>query len=116
MKKILLFVLIASLAGCATVDTESSGQHIKSESVIQIKPGVTTRSSAIDLFGNPTEITHSGGVETLLYVYKENKTPTYFGGLLQVDSQKKSEHNSLELIIKNGLVDSYRFKTNKTAD
>ena len=116
LKTSILLTLLILLAGCVTVETEVSGRQIQSESVMQIKPGVTTRSSAIDLFGNPTEISNSDGVETLLYVYKEERTPVYFGGMVQLDPQKKNEYKSLELVIKDGIVDSYRFKTNRTDD
>ncbi len=120
MKKILLLTisvtLISLLAGCTTVDTRTRGRRIQSDSVMQIKPGVTTKSSAIDLFGNPTEITHSDGIETFIYKYEEERTPIYFGGLLQLESQKRTYSKSLELVIKDGIVYSYKFSRDKAAE
>jgi outer membrane protein assembly factor BamE (lipoprotein component of BamABCDE complex) len=111
--KVLLLILTISLAGCTTVETETKGRRIQSDSVMQIKPGITTRASIINLFGNPTEISHVDGVETFLYTYKEEKTPLFFGGLLQLESQKRSSSKSLELVIKDGIVLSYRFLREK---
>ncbi len=116
LRKILLLTLALSLAGCTTVETQSKGHRIQSDSVMQIKPGVTTRASAIDLFGNPTEITNKDGVETFLYLYSEDKTPTFFGGLIQMESQKKSDTKSLKLVIKDGVVTSYKFIREKNKD
>ncbi|MBE9528907.1 MAG: hypothetical protein IME99_06685 [Proteobacteria bacterium] len=113
MKKTALTILAISLAtiltGCTTVETHSRGRRIQSDSVMQIKPGVTTKDSAVDLFGNPTEITHADGVDTFIYKYEEEKTPIYFGGLVQMESQRRTYSKSLELTIKDGIVYSYRF-------
>lgn len=76
---------------------------------MQIKPGVTTKDSAIDLFGNPTEITHANGVDTFIYKYEVEKTPIYLGGLIQLESYKRTYSKSLVLTIKDGIVYSYRF-------
>ncbi len=76
MKKTLLAVLAVALLGCTTVETLTEGRRLDSTRVLQIRPGVTTRQAAIDLFGAPTAITYEDGTELLLYTYKEEKVPS----------------------------------------
>lgn len=109
MKKTLLAVLAVTLLGCTMIQTRTEGRRLDSAQVLQLRPGVTTRQAAIDLFGAPTAITYEDGTELLLYTYKEEKVPSYFGGLLIVESRGTEERSTLMLKIKDGIVHSYKF-------
>jgi outer membrane protein assembly factor BamE (lipoprotein component of BamABCDE complex) len=109
MKKTLLAVLAVALVGCTTIETRTDGRRLDSAQVLQIRPGVTTRQAAIDLFGAPTAITNEDGTELFLYTFKEEKVPSYFGGLLIYESRGTKERSTLMLKIRDGIVYSYKF-------
>ncbi len=109
MKKAFLAVLAATLLGCTTVETRTEGRKLDSAHILQIRPGITTRQAAIDLLGAPTAITNEDGTELLLYTFKEEKVPSYFGGLLVDESRGTTESSSLLLKIRGGIVYSYKF-------
>ena len=111
MKRILTSLLVISLLGCAAVSTDKEGTRLYRDQVLQIKPGVTTRQAAMDLFGEPTEITSEGDQERFTYTFKEKKTRSYFGGLVEDQTKQREATTKLELIIRDGIVYSYNFSS-----
>ncbi len=109
MKRAFLAVLVLAMVGCTMIETRTEGRRLDSAEIMQLKPGITTRQAAIDLFGAPTEITNKDGEEQLVYTFKEKKIPSYFGGLLVNESNITEEASTLTLVIKDGIVFSYKF-------
>ena len=109
MKRALLAVLVLAMIGCTMIETRTEGRRLDSAEIMQLKPGITTRQAAIDLFGAPTEITNKDGEEQLVYTFKEKKIPSYFGGLLINESNITEEASTLTLIIRDDIVFSYKF-------
>ena len=109
MKRAFLAVLVLVMLGCTMVETRTEGRRLDSAEIMQLKPGITTRQAAIDLFGAPTEITNEDGEEHLVYTFKEKKIPSYFGGLLVNESNVTEEASTLMLVIRDGVVFSYKF-------
>ncbi len=109
MKKAFVAVLAVALIGCTTVEILTEGRRLDNAHILQIKPGITTRQSAIDLFGAPTAISNEDGEELLLYTFKEEKIPSYLGGLVVDESRVTEEKSSLVLKIRDGIVYSYKF-------
>jgi len=115
MKKIIcLSVLLTLAAGCSTVTTKTTktqGTKIEKEAALKLKPGVTTRDAVISAFGNPAETITENGEERLKYVYTEKQVKSYFGGTIQDEVTGGKATTTLEVVIKNNVVDSYKFKT-----
>ncbi len=115
MKKTLcLAVILAFSAGCSTVISTTSrpeGAKIEKEAVLKLTPGVTTRDEVISAFGNPAETVTENNEERLKYVYREKKIKSYFGGTIRDEVTGGTETTTLEVVIKNNAVDSYKFKT-----
>ncbi len=109
MKRAIIAILVLSMTGCTMVETRTEGRRLDSAEILQLKPGITTRQAAIDLFGAPTEITNKDGEEQLVYTFKEKKIPSYFGGLLVNESNITEEASTLILIIRDSIVFSYKF-------
>ncbi len=109
IKGIFLAVLVLGLIGCTMVETRTEGRRLDSAEIMQLKPGITTRQAAIDLFGAPTEIANKDGEEHLVYTFKEKKVPSYLGGLLVNESDITEEASTLMLVIIDGIVNSYKF-------
>ncbi len=109
MKRAFLAILVLAMLGCTMVETRTEGRRLDSAEIMQLQPGITTRQAAIDLFGAPTEITNKDGEEQLVYTFKEKKIPSYFGGLLVNESNITEEASTLTLVIRDGIVFSYKF-------
>ncbi len=109
MKSIFLAVLVLGLIGCTMIETRTEGRRLNSAEILQLKPGITTRQAAIDLFGAPTEISNKDGEEHLVYIFKEKKVPSYLGGLLVYESNATEEASTLMLVIRDGIIFSYKF-------
>jgi outer membrane protein assembly factor BamE (lipoprotein component of BamABCDE complex) len=109
MKRLLIAALVIALCGCATVDTSTEGSRLYRDEVLKIKPGVTTRQAALELFGEPTEILAEDGVERFIYTFKEKKTRSYLGGLVEDETRKKEATTTLELVLREGIIYSYSF-------
>ncbi|OGQ52614.1 MAG: hypothetical protein A3J24_04795 [Deltaproteobacteria bacterium RIFCSPLOWO2_02_FULL_53_8] len=108
--ELLLILPLIALAGCSGVVTQPEGTRIEKSQALEIKPGETTRESLISTFGQPAESKTEGVYERLVFVFKEHKTPTYFGGLVESELNAKDKTTTLEVIIKEGLVEEYRYK------
>lgn len=108
--KLLLILPFITIAGCVGVVSKPEGRRIEKSQALEIKPGVTTKEMIITVFGQPTETKTEGAAETLVYVFKEHKTPTYVGGLIESELSSKDQTTTLEVVIKENLVDEYRYK------
>ncbi|MBI5587250.1 MAG: hypothetical protein HY889_02665 [Deltaproteobacteria bacterium] len=112
MKRIFLLTAFVLLAGCTTV-VRTQGVKIDREKVINIKTGETTRQDVLNTFGAPTDIVHENNEEKLIYVFKEKKVPGYLGGMVESEVQSKEAVTTLELVLRNDIVYSYRFKSSE---
>lgn len=110
----LVVAIIASLmlAGCASV-TKTEGINVDREKVLDLKPGQTTRQAVLQAFGAPTEVSFENGEERMSYVFKEKKTPAYFGGIVENDVISREKKTVLELVFRNDVVYSYRYKSSE---
>lgn len=113
MKKLLLILPLVIIIGCASLAKRTQGTRIDKDKVMNIKPGTTTRQMVLEAFGQPTELSVEGSEEKLVYVFKEKATPAYFGGLVENEVQSKDSVTTLELILKDNIVYSYRFKSSE---
>ncbi len=99
------------MAGCAFYRLDTKGKKISDEEVKKITLGVTTRDEIIRMFGRPTSIkTQEDGSEELQYVYREEKTPAYVGGLIIYKRGARETIARLRVIIKDGKVVAYHYK------
>ncbi|MBI5599187.1 MAG: hypothetical protein HY890_05550 [Deltaproteobacteria bacterium] len=110
MKRLLWILPAISLIGCAGTVSKTEGARFEKTQVLEIKPGSTTREAVIAAFGQPAETSTENGAEKLVYVFKEHKTPTLFGGLVESELNAKDQTTTLEVVIKAGVVDEYRYK------
>ena len=112
MKKILLLILALSIYGCATYTTTSKGTLVHENMVADIETGETSEEWIIDLLGEPTNREElKNGKERLLYIYTEKNVPRYFFGMIKDESGTIESKNELEIVIKDGTVFSYRYKS-----
>jgi outer membrane protein assembly factor BamE (lipoprotein component of BamABCDE complex) len=112
MKKILVLACFMLMAGCTTV-VRTQGTQIDREKVLGLKAGETTKQEILDTFGAPTDTSVESGDEKLTYVFKKKKTPGYLGGLVENEVQSKESVMTLELLLKNNIVSSFRFKSSE---
>lgn len=113
MKRAAMALMIGLLlAGCASV-TKSEGVKVDREKVLELKPGVTTRQNVLQSFGAPSEVSFENGEERMSYIFKEKKTPAYLGGVVENDVTSREKKTVLELVFRNDIVYSYRYKTSE---
>lgn len=112
MRKIVicLAMVLLLVAGCSTARVESTGIDIKEEPAKMIKAGVTTREEIIRIFGEPSRISKTETSEELVYESRKEETPTYIGGLVIDEAGKNITLKRLEILIQNGVVQSYKFE------
>lgn len=114
MKKTLMIIIVAmTVTACASISSvkvKTEGVKITREQIDGIKPGSTTKNDIIKTFGNPIKAeSKTDGTDALIYTYTEKKTPTYFGEFIVNEKQSKVITMTLEVTIKDGLVQSYNF-------
>jgi len=109
---IALIPAILLIAGCMSV-TKTEGTKIDRSKVLDLKPGATTRQAVIAAFGSPTEISYENNEERMVYRFKEKKVPAYFGGLVENEAISREAATSLELVFRNDIVWTYRFKSSE---
>jgi outer membrane protein assembly factor BamE (lipoprotein component of BamABCDE complex) len=113
MKRILIAVVAGlMLAGCASV-TKTEGVKVDREKVLELKPGVTTRQAVLEAFGAPSEVINENNEERLSYVFKEKKTPSYLGGMVENEVISREKKTVLEVVLRNDVVYSYRYKSSE---
>lgn len=112
MRKIVicLGMILVLVTGCSTARVESTGRDIKEEPAKMIKAGVTTREEIIRIFGEPSRISKTDVSEELVYESRKEETPTYVGGLVIDEAGKSVTLKRLEILIQNGVVQSYKFE------
>jgi outer membrane protein assembly factor BamE (lipoprotein component of BamABCDE complex) len=103
-------LLLFLLAGCAAVKVESTGRDIEQEPSKIIKSGITTREEVINMYGEPSTVTTKDGLEELVYESRKVETPTFLGGLVINDAGKDVNAKRLEITIKDGVVQSYKYE------
>lgn len=106
-----LGILLLLSTGCATT-VEKSGKNIEAEPSKVIKAGTTTREQVIKAFGEPTGTSIKDGSEELIYESRKAETPTYLGGLVINEAGRAMTVKHLEVVIKDGVVQSYRYEVN----
>lgn len=112
MKKIFIFAISAALfSGCAGTVIRNEGTKIDRAKVLDLKPGATARQTVLDTFGNPDNINFQNNEEKMTYIFKEKKTPSYLGGLIENEVRSTESANTLEIVLRNGVVYSYRFRS-----
>lgn len=107
---LLLILPVITLAGCVGIVSKPEGTRIEKSQALEIKPGVTTKETIITTFGQPFETKTEVAGERLVYVFKEHKTPTYFFGLVESEVNSKDQTTTLEVVIKENIVEEYRYK------
>lgn len=113
MKRVTIALMAGLLLiGCASV-TKTEGVKVDREKVLELKAGVTTRQSVLQAFGAPTEVSFENNEERMSYVFKEKKTPAYLGGIVENDVISREKKTVLELVFKNDVVYSYRYKSSE---
>lgn len=109
---ILILISLTACASISSIKVQTEGNKITREQADKIQPGITTKNTIIETLGNPTKTeSKTDGAEVLTYTYTEKKTPTYFGGFIVNENQSKTTTVTLEIIVKNGTVLSYNFKS-----
>lgn len=110
MKKILLTMFLAAIIGCSAAIVKTEGVKLDRDEISKIEAGVSTRADVIDLLGEPSDIYVDDGYEKLIYLFKEKKTPTYVGGLVESELGGRTTTKTLEVVIKDGIATSYKFR------
>ena len=103
-------MVLVLITGCSTARVESTGRDIKEEPAKMIKAGVTTREEIITIFGEPSKVSKTDESEALVYESRKEETPTYIGGLIIDEAGKNVTFKRLEILIQNGVVQSYKFE------
>jgi outer membrane protein assembly factor BamE (lipoprotein component of BamABCDE complex) len=111
MRHLLAALAAASIVGCTAMETTTEGTRIRKDSVVDLRPGVTTRERVIETFGEPAETGFRDGDERLYYVYREKSVPSYASGVIENQAAGAETETTLEVIIREGVVLSYSFKS-----
>lgn len=109
MKKLLIPIAAVLLAGCMTL-TKTEGTKIDKAKVLEIQAGSTSRQAVITAFGSPTEVSYENNEERMIYRFKEKKIPAYMGGIVENESKSRESVTVLELVFRDNVVWSYRYK------
>lgn len=112
MKRLLLLTASISLlilTGCATYRTQTTGRPVDETWLEQIVPGATTKEYVLKSLGEPTDVKKGYDTETLVYVYKETRVPSYLGGFVEYRPGRATRKTVLEITVRNGTVTGYRF-------
>ncbi len=112
MKRFFIILLIVVISGCARIEVRTEGNSIDRSLVTELKPGVTTKEEVLKIFGEPSEAEYNEGRERLVYTYREVKMPVYLG-LIENATKSKETVTTLEIILENNRVSSYRFSSSR---
>jgi len=99
--KVMLVLLLAFSFGCAAT---IEGRKINSARLKQLTPGVSQAQKVEELFGKPDKVENLPSGEQM-YVYGYELDTSHWWTMDAMDKQK------LEVILKNGVVQSYRLRT-----
>lgn len=99
------------MAGCTTIKVEKTGMEIVDAPVKVLKVGVTTKAEVIKLYGEPSKVSMKEDSEELIYESKTVETPSYMGGLVINEAGRVVTLKRLEVVVRGGVVQSYRFES-----
>ena len=111
MKRILscLFCLLLPIGGCYYTVHTTEGRNISAAQIQEIKLGKTTEADLLKILGPPSKKEPKpDGALSLLYVYSQEKNPTFPGGFV-VQTIVEKEEETFEILLKDGVVFSYHF-------
>ena len=105
----ILLILVLAGAGCTYTPGSSEGTQISSAKVQELKIGQTTESDLMRLFGSPTKRERRADeTEVWQYTHTRVLNPT-LGGAVTIEPIRREVGETFELVLKNGVVQSYRF-------
>jgi hypothetical protein len=110
MDRLAVTLMLLLLAGCAAVKVESRGTEIMEEPSKVIRAGVTTKDEVIKHYGEPSRVSERDGSEELVYESVKVETPSYLGGLVINEAGRAITEKRLDVVIRDGVVQSYRFE------
>jgi outer membrane protein assembly factor BamE (lipoprotein component of BamABCDE complex) len=105
----ILLILVLAGVGCTYTPRSSEGTQISSAKIQELKIGQTTESDLSRLFGSPTKRERrADGTEVWQYTHTRVLNPT-LGGTVVIEPIQREVDETFELVLKNGVVQSYRF-------
>jgi hypothetical protein len=105
-----LLALFISPGSCSYTLTSTQGLQVSSAQIQKIKLGRTTEMDLVKLLGPPSKKERLlSGNERLLYESTAVKSLTFPGGYEAKGFFDKEEDEVFEVILKNGIVQSYRY-------
>src|SRR5258707_8939273 len=107
LKYLLMSVMFAALIGCATRIT--AGREFDISHINDIKKGITTSDELVSLFGQPLDRSVVSKNEVIWeYSWKKTTSQTTQGSDGSVVTSQ-GDKKTLELLIKNGVVENYNY-------
>ncbi len=98
------------LTGCSYTFTSALGTRVTSAQVQEIKLGRTTALDLAKLLGSPAKMEKAmDGTYRLVYEWTDIWSPTFLGGYQARGFFDKEKDEAFEVILKDGVVQSYRF-------
>jgi hypothetical protein len=98
------------LAGCSYTFTSAVGTRVTSDQIQEIKLGRTTQLDLVKLLGSPAKTEKAmDGTHRLVYEWTDIWSPTFPGGYQARGFFDKEKDEAFEVILKDGVVQSYRF-------
>ncbi|MBI5967157.1 MAG: hypothetical protein HY882_04775 [Deltaproteobacteria bacterium] len=105
-----LFGLFIAVAGCSYTLRSTEGSKISAAQIQEIKLGKTSEADLLRILGPPSKKEDKpDGTVLLLYVHRQVKSLTLPGGIVFHGFIEKEEEESFEIILKEGVVQSYQF-------
>lgn len=112
MKRILLglFCLCLTIEGCNYTVRSVQGNRISAAQVQEIKLGRTTEMELFNLLGPPAKKEHKEtGNVVLRYTHFQVESLTFPGGIVMHGLLDREEEEIFEVILKDGVVQSFHF-------
>jgi len=98
------------LTGCSYTFTSAEGSRVTSTQIQEIKLGRTTELDLFKLLGSPGKMEKAmDGTHRLVYEWTDIWSPTFPGGYQARGFFDKEKDEAFEIILKDGVVQSYRF-------
>ncbi len=98
------------LGGCGYTQSSVEGVKVTSAHIQEIRIGRTTELDLMKILGSPTKKEKTlGGNARLVYESTEIKSLTFPGGYQAKGFFDKEEDVAFEIILKDGVVQNYRF-------
>jgi len=110
LPRMIVLGLSLGLGGCGYTHSSVEGIKVTSAHILEIKIGRTMELDLIKLLGSPTKKEKTlGGNDRLVYESTEIKSLTFPGGYQAKGFFDKEEDEAFEIILKDGIVQNYRF-------